>query len=76
MRVLVRGYSQACWQDLKGAPDSIEAAVTRARERLNEASAHAARTEWNQAQRALTAARTELNAADRRAARSPGGWRS
>lgn len=72
MRVLVRGYSQACWQDLKGAPDSIEAAVTRARERLNEASAHAARTEWNQAQRALTAARTELNAADRRAGQVTG----
>ncbi|MFA1547332.1 molecular chaperone DnaJ [Actinomadura chokoriensis] len=72
MRVLVRGYSQACWQDLKGAPDSIEAAVTRARERLNEASAHVARTEWRQAQQALTAARTELNAADRRAGQVTG----
>ncbi|MGI5203065.1 molecular chaperone DnaJ [Spirillospora sp. CA-108201] len=72
MRVLVRGYSQACWQDLKGAPESIEAGVTRARERLNEASAHAGRTEWKQAQRALTAARTELNAADRRAGQVTG----
>ncbi|MEO3828743.1 molecular chaperone DnaJ [Actinomadura sp. B10D3] len=72
MRVLVRGYSQACWQDLKGAPESIEAAVVRARERLNEASAHAGRTEWNEAQRALTAARTELNAADRRAGQVTG----
>ncbi|MEV0661963.1 molecular chaperone DnaJ [Actinomadura luteofluorescens] len=72
MRVLVRGYSQACWQDLKGAPESIEAAVTRARERLNEASAHAGRAEWKQAQQALTAARTELNAADRRAGQVTG----
>ncbi|WP_301175420.1 molecular chaperone DnaJ [Actinomadura geliboluensis] len=72
MRVLLRGYSQACWQDLKGAPESIEAAVIRARERLNEASAHVARTEWKQAQRALTAARTELNAADRRAGQVTG----
>lgn len=72
MRVLLRGYSQACWQDLKGAPESIEAAVTRARERLNEASAHVARTEWKQAQQALTAARTELNAADRRAGQVTG----
>jgi methyl-accepting chemotaxis protein len=72
MRLLVRGYSQACWQDLKGAPESIEAAVTRARERLNEASAHAGRAEWRQAQQALTAARTELNAADRRAGQVTG----
>ncbi|GGT51655.1 molecular chaperone DnaJ [Actinomadura citrea] len=72
MRILVRGYSQACWQDLKGAPESIEAAVTRARERLNEASAHAGRAEWRQAQQALTAARTELNAADRRAGQVTG----
>ncbi|MEU8341718.1 molecular chaperone DnaJ [Spirillospora sp. NPDC048832] len=72
MRVLLRGYSQACWQDLKGAPESIEAAVTRARERLNEASAHVARAEWKQAQQALTAARTELNAADRRAGQVTG----
>jgi methyl-accepting chemotaxis protein len=72
MRVLVRGYSQACWQDLKGAPESIEAAVTRARERLNEASAHTARAEWKHAQQALTAARTELNAADRRAGQVTG----
>ncbi|TDD82418.1 molecular chaperone DnaJ [Actinomadura darangshiensis] len=72
MRVLVRGYSQTCWQDLKGAPESIEAAVTRARERLNEASAHTGRTEWKQAQQALTAARTELNAADRRAGQVTG----
>ncbi|GGP92420.1 methyl-accepting chemotaxis protein [Actinomadura coerulea] len=72
MRVLVRGYSQACWQDLKGAPESVEAAVTRARERLNEASAHAGRAEWKRAQQALTAARTELNAADRRAGQVTG----
>ncbi|MGP4027805.1 molecular chaperone DnaJ [Actinomadura sp. 3N407] len=72
MRVLLRNYSQACWQDLKGAPESIEAATTRARERLNEASAHTARTEWKQAQQALTAARAELNAADRRAGQVTG----
>ncbi|RKS74807.1 hypothetical protein BZB76_3329 [Actinomadura pelletieri DSM 43383] len=72
MKVLLRGYSQACWQDLKGAPESIEAAVTRARERLNEASAHTSRAEWKEAQRALTAARTELNAADRRAGQVTG----
>ncbi|WUH96646.1 molecular chaperone DnaJ [Spirillospora sp. NBC_00431] len=72
MKVLLRGYSQACWQDLKGAPESIESAVTRARERLNEASAHTSRAEWKQAQRALTAARTELNAADRRAGQVTG----
>lgn len=72
MRVLVRGYSQACWQDLRGAPDAVEAAVSRARERLNEASAHVARAEWRQAQQALTAARTELNAADRRAGQVTG----
>ena len=72
MTILVRGYSQACWQDLKGAPESIESAVTRARERLNEASAHTSRTEWKQAQQALTAARTELNAADRRAGQVTG----
>jgi chromosome segregation ATPase len=72
MRVLLRGYSQACWQDLRGAPEAIEAAATRARERLNEASAHVSRTEWKEAQRALTAARTELNAADRRAGQVTG----
>ncbi|CNF98379.1 Uncharacterised protein [Mycobacterium tuberculosis] len=72
MRVLLRGYSRACWQDLRGAPEAIEAAVTRARERLNEASAHVSRTEWKEAQRALTAARTELNAADRRAGQVTG----
>ncbi|GAA4229610.1 hypothetical protein GCM10022254_22430 [Actinomadura meridiana] len=72
MKILLRGYSQACWQDLKGAPESIEAGATRARERLNEASAHTARAEWKQAQQALTAARTELNAADRRAGQVTG----
>ncbi|NEA25068.1 molecular chaperone DnaJ, partial [Actinomadura bangladeshensis] len=72
MRALLRGYSQACWQDLRGAPEAIEAAATRARERLNEASAHVARAEWQEAQRALTAARTELNAADRRAGQVTG----
>ncbi|MGK5554363.1 molecular chaperone DnaJ [Actinomadura kijaniata] len=72
MKTLLRDYSQACWQDLKGAPEAIEAGVERARERLNEASAHIARTEWKQAQLALTAARTELNAADRRASRVTG----
>src|SRR5690606_39935785 len=45
MRVLLRTYSQACWQDLKGAPEAIEAGADRARERLNEASAHVARAE-------------------------------
>ena len=72
MKVLLRGYSQSCWQDLRGAAESIEAGVTRARERLNEASAHTSRTEWKQAQQALTAARTELNAADRRAGQVTG----
>ncbi|MFD0686681.1 molecular chaperone DnaJ [Actinomadura fibrosa] len=72
MKVLLRGYSQACWQDLRGAPEAIEAGVTRARERLNEASASAGRSEWKEAQRALTAARTELNAADRRAGQVTG----
>ncbi|WP_433326022.1 molecular chaperone DnaJ [Spirillospora sp. CA-294931] len=72
MRLLLRGYSQSCWQDLKGAPESIEAGVTRARERLNEASAHLSRNEWKDAQRAMTAARTELNAADRRAGQVTG----
>ncbi|GAA4066914.1 molecular chaperone DnaJ [Actinomadura miaoliensis] len=72
MRQLLRGYSQACWQDLRGAPEAVEAAVERARERLAEASAHAGRAEWRQAQQALTAARTELNAADRRAGQVTG----
>ncbi|GLW62884.1 hypothetical protein Arub01_11280 [Actinomadura rubrobrunea] len=67
MRRLLRGYTQACWQDLRGAPEAVEAAVERARERLAEAAAHADRAEWRRAQQALTAARTELNAADRRA---------
>jgi len=72
MTKLLRGYSQACWQDLKGAPESIESGVTRARERLNEASALLGRNEWKQAQNALTAARTELNSADRRAGQVTG----
>lgn len=72
MKRLLRGYSAACWQDLKGAPEAIEAGATRARERLNEASASIARAEWKDAQRALTAARTELNAADRRAGQVTG----
>jgi hypothetical protein len=72
MRLLLRNYSQACWQDLKGAPGAVEGGVERARERLNEASRHVARSEWKQAQRALTAARTELNAAERRAGQVTG----
>ncbi|MQY02647.1 molecular chaperone DnaJ [Actinomadura macrotermitis] len=72
MKKLLRGYSQACWQDLRGAPESIQAGVERARERLDEASAHVSRSEWKQAQQALTAARTELNAADRRAGQVTG----
>ena len=72
MKVLLRGYAQACWQDLRGAPEAIEAGVTRARERLNEATADIARTEWKQARQALIAARTELNAADRRAGQVTG----
>ncbi|RSN71169.1 molecular chaperone DnaJ [Actinomadura sp. WAC 06369] len=72
MRTMLRRYSQACWQDLRGAPEAIEAGVGRARERLDEAAEHAARGEWKQAQRALTAARTELNAADRRAGQVTG----
>ncbi|QKG26316.1 molecular chaperone DnaJ [Actinomadura verrucosospora] len=72
MKVLLRAYSQACWQDLRGAPEAIEAGLERARERLNEAMAFSGRTEWKQAQQALTAARTELNAADRRAGQVTG----
>ncbi|MFB4315479.1 molecular chaperone DnaJ [Actinomadura sp. 21ATH] len=72
MRLLLRHYSQSCWQDLRGAPEAVGAGVERARERLNEASAHIARNEWKPAQRALTAARTELNGAERRAAQVTG----
>ncbi|WP_067479681.1 molecular chaperone DnaJ [Actinomadura hibisca] len=72
MKKLLRGYSQACWQDLRGAPEAVEAGVQRARERLNEASAHISRAEWKQAQQAITAARTELNGADRRAGQVTG----
>ncbi|PKK13854.1 molecular chaperone DnaJ [Thermomonospora sp. CIF 1] len=72
MSRLLRGYSLACWQDLKNAPSAIEEGVARARERIAEAEAHAGRGEWAQAQRALTAARTELNAADRRAGQVTG----
>ncbi|MFV2171825.1 molecular chaperone DnaJ [Actinomadura sp. LOL_016] len=72
MKTMLREYSQACWQDLRGAPEAIQAGVERARERLDEAAEHAARNEWKQAQRALTAARTELNAADRRAGQVTG----
>ncbi|WP_030145181.1 hypothetical protein [Spirillospora albida] len=72
MKMLLRRYSQPCWQDLRGAPEAIEAGVVRARERLAEASAHASRAEWKDAQRALTAARTELSAADRRAGQVTG----
>ncbi|WP_018654985.1 hypothetical protein [Actinomadura flavalba] len=72
MRTLVRGYSQACWQDLRGAAESIEAGVGRARERLDEANAQVRRAEWRQARLSVTAARTELNAADRRAGQVTG----
>lgn len=72
MRKLLRGYSQACWQDLKGAPQTIEQGVERAAERLAEAQSHASRGEWKRAQQALTAARTELSAADRRAGQVTG----
>ncbi|MBE1535031.1 molecular chaperone DnaJ [Actinomadura algeriensis] len=72
MKTMLRKYSQACWQDLRGAPEAIEAGVGRARERLDEGAEHAARGEWKQAQQALTAARTELNAADRRAGQVTG----
>ncbi|MEU5881514.1 molecular chaperone DnaJ [Spirillospora sp. NPDC047279] len=72
MKKLLVGYSQACWQDLRGAPEAIEGGVTRARERLNEASDLLSRNEWKRAQQALTAARTELNAADRRAGQVTG----
>jgi len=67
MRALLRGYSLACWEDLKNAPEAIEEGVARARERIAEAEGHAARGEWRQARHAVTAARTELTAADRRA---------
>ncbi|QFG25710.1 molecular chaperone DnaJ [Actinomadura sp. WMMB 499] len=72
MKTMLRAYSQACWQDLRGAPEAVQAGVERARERLDEAAEHAARGEWKDAQRALTAARTELNAADRRAGQVTG----
>ncbi|GAA2576610.1 molecular chaperone DnaJ [Actinomadura fulvescens] len=72
MKKLLISYSQACWQDLKGAPEAIEDGVTRARERLNEASELLSRNEWKRAQQALTAARTELAAADRRAGQVTG----
>jgi hypothetical protein len=72
MKLLLRRYSQPCWQDLRGAPEAIDAGVERARERLNEASAHIARNEWKPAQQMLTAARTELNGAERRAAQVTG----
>ncbi|MBD2899713.1 hypothetical protein amrb99_87000 [Actinomadura sp. RB99] len=72
MKVLLRAYSQACWQDLRGAPEAIEAGVERARERLDEAMAFSRATEWKRAQQALTAARTELNGADRRAGQVTG----
>ncbi|WP_083733173.1 molecular chaperone DnaJ [Actinomadura sp. CNU-125] len=42
MKTMLRKYSQSCWQDLRGAPDAIEAGVGRARERLDEAADHAA----------------------------------
>lgn len=67
MRQLRRRFSQQCWQDLNGAERSIQDAVERARERIAEASAAAARHDVTAARRALTAARTELAAADRRA---------
>lgn len=67
MSRLLRRYSRTCWEDLKGAPTAIEAAVDRARERIAEAEAFALRQEWKAAQQAITAARTELTAADRRA---------
>jgi hypothetical protein len=72
MSRMLRGYSQACWQDLKNAPTAIEEGVARARERIAEAEAHAGRGQWPQAQRAVTAARTELSAADRRAGQVTG----
>ncbi|GAA2098999.1 molecular chaperone DnaJ [Actinomadura alba] len=67
MRQLVRRYSRDCWEDLKGASNVIEGALERARERIAEADAHAARQEWKAARQAVTAARTELTSADRRA---------
>jgi hypothetical protein len=72
MSRMLRGYSQACWQDLRNAPAVIEEGLVRARERIAEAQAHAGRGEWAQAQRAVTAARTELSAADRRAGQVTG----
>lgn len=67
MSRLVRDYSSACWEDLKGARTAIEDAVGRARERIAEADDYARRRDWKAAQQAITAARTELTAADRRA---------
>ncbi|WP_158566914.1 molecular chaperone DnaJ [Actinomadura craniellae] len=72
MRRLLRGYAQACWQDLRGAPAAIEEGLARARERIAEAERLVSRGEWPAAERALTAARTELSAADRRAAQVTG----
>jgi hypothetical protein len=68
MSQLVRRYSRACWEELRGAQSAIEDGVGRARERIGEADAFAVRQDWKAAQRAVTAARTELTAADRRAA--------
>lgn len=67
MRTLLRNYSQACWQDLRGSQDAIGAGIGRAQERIDEAAGHVGRGEWRPAKQALTAARTELTAADRRA---------
>ncbi|SEG59736.1 hypothetical protein SAMN04489712_10787 [Thermomonospora echinospora] len=72
MSRLLRGYSQACWQDLRNAPAAIEEGVARAQERIAEAEAHVGHGRWRQAQQAVTAARTELSAADRRAGQVTG----
>lgn len=67
MSILRRKYPASCWQDLQGAPNSIDQALERARERLAETESHANRQEWREVARTLAAARTELKDAERRA---------
>ncbi|GAA3237139.1 molecular chaperone DnaJ [Actinocorallia longicatena] len=67
MSVLRRSYAAACWQDLQGAPNAIEQALERSRERIAETDAAAGRQEWREVARSLAAARAELKDAERRA---------
>lgn len=67
MSVLRRRYSEACWQDLRGAPDVIAQALGRALERIAETERAAGAQEWREVARGLAAARAELKDAERRA---------